>query len=144
MADWTDTQLPENIMTTLEVDDLAVNYDISAGTVYSKNSCTAWVNFDGTTTPPTIRDSFNVSDVVRTATGRFEVYFEEAMDNTLYNFIGTSRRIDNSLTSHTIVSTTLDDIKSTSLFAITSGYVTSGSGLQNQPEINITIFGGKN
>ncbi len=32
-----------------------------------KNQCTAWVNFDGTTTPPTIRDSYNVSSVVRTS-----------------------------------------------------------------------------
>jgi hypothetical protein len=53
-----------------------------------KNACTAWVNFDGTTTPPTIRDSFNVSDVVRTDTGRFDVYFESNMNTTNYCQIG--------------------------------------------------------
>ena len=45
-----------------------------------KNACTAWVNFDGTTTPPTIIDSFNINSVVRTSTGIFDIYFEEDMD----------------------------------------------------------------
>ena len=60
------------------------------GITDSKQICTAWVNFDGTTTPPTIRDSFNVRDVVRTATGRYEVYFEEDMDNMNFSVTLTS------------------------------------------------------
>lgn len=39
-----------------------------------KNQCTAWVNFDGTTTPPTIKDSFNISSVVRDSTGTFGIF----------------------------------------------------------------------
>jgi hypothetical protein len=58
-----------------------------------KNACTAWVNFDGQTTPPTIRDSFNVSDVVRVSTGYFEIYFENDMDNTDYCTIGAARNM---------------------------------------------------
>lgn len=50
-----------------------------------KNQCTAWVNFDGTTTPPTIRDSYNVSSVVRTYTGAYDVYFTAPMDNANYS-----------------------------------------------------------
>lgn len=49
--------------------------------VKGKNSCTAWVNFDGTTTPPTIRDSYNVSQIVRTSTGVFEGYVKSNFDN---------------------------------------------------------------
>jgi hypothetical protein len=41
--------------------------------------CRAWVNFDGTTTPPTIRASFNVSGVVRTGTGQFVVTLTNAL-----------------------------------------------------------------
>ncbi len=48
-----------------------------------KAQCTAWVNFDGTTTPPTIRDSYNVSSVVRTATGKFRIYCN--FDNAKYS-----------------------------------------------------------
>lgn len=41
--------------------------------------CRAWVNFDGTTTPPTVRASGNVSSVTRTATGTYVVNFTTAM-----------------------------------------------------------------
>ena len=68
-----------------------VEKSITADTVTAetkgKNSCTAWVNFDGTTTPPTIRDSYNVSQVIRTATGSYDVYFEEEMDNLNYCYV---------------------------------------------------------
>lgn len=53
-----------------------------------RNACTAWVNFDGTTTPPTIRDSYNVKAVIRTATGYFDIYFENPMYNSIYSVCG--------------------------------------------------------
>ena len=59
-----------------------------------KNQCTAWVNFDGTTTPPTIRDSYNVSSVVRTATGNYDVYFTTPMDNVNYSISGSVGYLD--------------------------------------------------
>jgi hypothetical protein len=46
----------------------------------------AWVNFDGTTTPPTIRASGNVSSVARDATGVFTINLTTAMPDT--NFVG--------------------------------------------------------
>ena len=41
--------------------------------------CRSWVNFDGTTTPPTIRASGNVSSVTRNGTGDYTVNFATAM-----------------------------------------------------------------
>lgn len=41
--------------------------------------CRAWVNFDGSTTPPSIRGSGNVSSVVRNSTGVFTINFETPM-----------------------------------------------------------------
>lgn len=58
---------------------------VKANEYKGKNACTAWVNFDGTTTPPTIRDSYNVSAVIRTATGYYDIYFKEPMDNNTYS-----------------------------------------------------------
>jgi hypothetical protein len=46
----------------------------------------AWVNFNGTTTTPTIRASGNVSSVARNATGNFTVNFTTAMQDTNYGF----------------------------------------------------------
>jgi hypothetical protein len=63
----------------------AIQADTMVANEYKgKNACTAWVNFDGTTTPPTIRDSYNVSSVVRRSTGYFFIYFENNLDNTDY------------------------------------------------------------
>jgi hypothetical protein len=68
--------------------------EVKANEFKGKNACTAWVNFDGTTTPPTIRDSYNVKAVIRTATGVFDVYFDKPMDNVNYAGIGTIEDID--------------------------------------------------
>ncbi len=56
-----------------------------------KNICTAWVSFDGQTTPPTILDSFNVSSVDRAATGDYTVNFLTPMDNTNFIVVGTTK-----------------------------------------------------
>jgi hypothetical protein len=59
-----------------------------------KDICTAWVNFDGTTTPPTIGDSYNVSSVVRTADGQYDIYYTVAMDNQHYVVLGSGESHD--------------------------------------------------
>ena len=63
----------------------------SSGVLATQNGMTgiakAWVNFNGQTTPPTIRDSFNVSSVTRTGTGVFVVNFSNAMANANYSII---------------------------------------------------------
>ena len=63
---------------------------IKANEYQGKNACTAWVNFDGTTTPPIIRDSYNVSAVIRTTTGEFDIYFKDPMDNLFWTIGGHS------------------------------------------------------
>jgi hypothetical protein len=51
-------------------------------------TCRAWVNFDGTTTPPTIRASGNVSSATRNGTGDYTVNFTTAMPDA--NYAGTA------------------------------------------------------
>ncbi|TDT01697.1 hypothetical protein [Erwinia rhapontici] len=53
---------------------------------------TAWVNFSVAGGVITINDSYNVSSVVRTATGRFNVIFTNAMKNAFYCPSVISRR----------------------------------------------------
>ena len=64
--------------------------EVKANDYRGRNACTAWVNFDGTTTPPTIRDSYNVASVVRTGTGIYDIYFTIPMDNVNYSTIANS------------------------------------------------------
>ena len=44
----------------------------------------AWVNFDGNTSPYSIRSAFNVSSITRTGTGSYEIYFTTNMVDTNY------------------------------------------------------------
>jgi stringent starvation protein B len=48
-------------------------------------ACRAWVNFDGTTTPPTIRASGNVASVTRNSTGNYTITFTTAMQDASYS-----------------------------------------------------------
>jgi len=54
-------------------------------------TCRAWVNFNGTTTPPTIRASGNVSSVTKNGTGDYTVNFTTAMPDANYSFNGATR-----------------------------------------------------
>ena len=65
---------------------------VKANEYQGKNACTAWVNFNGVTTPPTIRDSHNISAVIRTGLGRWDIYFKEEMDNINYAVSTTSTK----------------------------------------------------
>lgn len=50
----------------------------------------AWVNFNGTTSPGTIRASFNVSSVTKNGTGDYTVNFTNAMPDANYAVTGTA------------------------------------------------------
>jgi hypothetical protein len=52
-------------------------------------TCRAWVNFNGTTSPGTIRASGNVSSVTKSGTGDYTVNFTTAMPDVNYAFNAT-------------------------------------------------------
>jgi hypothetical protein len=60
-------------------------------------ACRAWVNFDGNTSPGTVRASGNVSSITRNTTGDFTINFATAMPDVNYCVVGTSQ-IDESNT----------------------------------------------
>ena len=52
----------------------------------STGICKAWVNFNGVTTA-TVRASFNVSSVIRNATGQYTLNFTTAFANANYSTV---------------------------------------------------------
>jgi hypothetical protein len=50
----------------------------------------AWVNFNGVTTP-SIRASFNVSSITRTAAGTYTINYATAMPDANYSIAGTAQ-----------------------------------------------------
>lgn len=109
---------------------------IKANEYQGKNACTAWVNFDGATTPPIIRDSYNVSAVIRNGTGDYDVYFSTPMDNTQYSVNITSWRVVSyNDTGDQIYSYLLNKCKIRHF---------EGNTNANSPLINVQVFGGRN
>lgn len=53
--------------------------------------CRAWVNFNGTTSPGTIRASFNVSSVTKNGTGDYTVNFANALPDANFAVSGWAR-----------------------------------------------------
>ena len=56
------------------------------GTTEQKQIAKAWVNFDGTTSPGTIRSSYNVSSITKNGTGDYTVNFTTAMADANYSW----------------------------------------------------------
>lgn len=50
-------------------------------------SVKAWVNFNGTTSPGTIRGSLNVSSVTRNGTGQYTINFASGLADTNYSTV---------------------------------------------------------
>jgi hypothetical protein len=135
-----DIRYEDKLMNTY-VDSISAD-SIECDNIRGKNSCTAWVNFDGTTTPPTIRDGYNVASVVRTATGRFDIYFEEEMDNNDYSYNTTINGGGGD-------ETTFGDRWSNGYNPLTNkisimAWRDYDRTYANQSSMNIQIFGGKN
>ena len=109
---------------------------VKANEFKGKNACTAWANIDMTTTPPTIRDGYNVGSVIRTSAGNGDIYFKELMDNTNYTiFSSNGQNIASNIASNTGHSKTLN------MFKITHW---ENGTTYNLPDLYIFIKGGKN
>lgn len=106
---------------------------VKANEFKGKNACTALISFDGTTTPITIRHSYNVIAIIRVATGVFDIYFEKQMDNTGYSIAGTGQYYD---VESPPLKRYLNKVQ------ITTGLV--GSTRYNDAGTTVIIMGGKN
>lgn len=54
-----------------------------------QGSAKAWVLFDGTSAPPTIRGQYNVGSITKNATGDYTVSFTNALSSANYSVVGS-------------------------------------------------------
>ena len=138
-------QAPSGGSVTLEAVDTATDDVVTISkamfdklaAIDTKSMATAWVNFDGLPASPTIRDSFNVSHVVKTATGIYEIYFTTPMDNSNYSSslmvaAGTGGASDN------------DSLISSQSVAFIKVALVYGATLRDSDLVAVQTFGGKN
>lgn len=133
----TSTQLWKNKSasdTKLSTDGNSIVKTSNSGTI--KNQCTSWVNFDGSTTPPTIRDSYNVSSVVRSAAGVYDIYFVNGMDNNNYSIsIASSKSVS---WTNTGDQSNVKNLSRVQVSHVENGVTTNTNGIE------VHVFGGKN
>jgi hypothetical protein len=112
-----------------------LSFNSGYGSVAAAYGCRAWVNFDGTTTPPTIRASGNVSSVSRPATGYFTMNFTNSFPDTSYSTVSFCRD-DGVGVMFTGTNTTYT--KTTSAFTF---YTTRTNGTQsNSADVSFAAF----
>jgi hypothetical protein len=97
--------------------------------------CRAWVNFDGTTSPGTIRASGNVSSVTKTGTGAYTVNFTTAMPDANYAASGISS-VDNIEVTFVVVNTTANYSTTSYSMGVTNGV---GTG-RDRTVVNLEFF----
>lgn len=98
----------------------------------------AWVNFNGSG-GATIRDSYNVSSVTRSAGGVYYITFTNAMSSTNYVFLGSA-----SITSGNFGYVPGDEISSRTTSRTGTFYTTNGTNVNAAADannINVAIFG---
>jgi hypothetical protein len=100
-------------------------------------ACRAWVNFDGTTTTPTIRASGNVSSVTRLSTGYYRINFTTAMQDANYSAVGTGGN-DGVGTASSHQKVFLIDRSTTSVALVSQN--DDGSGAQDSQQLSVAIF----
>jgi hypothetical protein len=105
------------------------------GSVATAYGCRAWVNFDGTSTPPSIRASGNVSSISRQATGQFTVNFSTALSSD-YSIVGGGKVSNNNTTSNQICSFFFHTLTTTS-----AQFNSQDAGTLRSPLLgNIAVF----
>ena len=150
-ANVTTAKLADSAVTTAKVNDSAVttakinNAAITAAKLDGAQTgsapiygCRAWVNFDGTTTPPSIRASGNVTNVTKNATGDYTINFTTAMSDANYSAVSSVGAA--SSTNATLICAKYAGTSTSASFRIQSTANTSTSTYYDLADISVQIF----
>lgn len=91
LPDATTTLVGTDATQTLSNKTISGNLNMTGGTKYQVGGVTtnalAWVNFNGTTSPGTIRAQYNVTSVTKNGTGDYTVNFTNALTDINYSAV---------------------------------------------------------
>ena len=110
---------------------------IGTGGISQARVAKAWANFDGSGTP-SIEDSYNVSSLTDTATGRYTLNFSTALANGHYAWAGSAGN-EGTTTSGRDVSN--DGTRTTSALPIRVTYFDSYNATVDDAYVGIIVFG---
>jgi hypothetical protein len=117
---------------SLQIDSATLGSQTGSAPMFAAR---AWVNFNGTTSPGTIRGNGNVSSVARNGNGDYTVTFTTAMPDGNYNVCGTS--IDPTVGNSMICGVPSAALSTSNVrFGVRDG----GNGLRNSVTVSISTF----
>lgn len=122
----------ENIV-GLSAQSLLNRFNSLSGT-NSRTVAKVWVNFNGTTSPPAINSSFNVSSVTKNSTGLYTITFATPMSGIDYCAISTAKQ---ELYPTIGTFSTGENTRTTTSIQVTTG---TYSTLYDSPVVNVIIF----
>ncbi len=97
----------------------------------------AWANIDGTGTP-SLEDSYNVSSLTDTATGRYTLNFSTALANGHYAWAGSAGNEGTTTSGRDV---TNDGVRTTSALPIRVTYFDSSNTAIDDAYVGIKVFG---
>lgn len=106
----------------------------SAATAYG---CRAWVNFNGTTSPGTIRSSGNVSSVTKNGTGDYTVNFTNSMPDVNYSMVGCCSYVIGGGASFNTFIPSYGAVPAVGSCRVATGF---SSSLTDMAVVNIAVF----
>jgi hypothetical protein len=122
---------------SLQIDSATLGSQTGSAPMFA---CRAWVNFNGTTAPGTIRGNGNVTSVARNGTGDYTVTFTTAMPDANYSFANSLRNepAPGSGANASCVSS-FSNAPTASALRVVTGPPSSGT-TANYSTISVTIF----
>jgi hypothetical protein len=98
----------------------------------------AWVNFNGTTSPGTIRSSYNVGSVTKNGTGDYTVNFTTALSDANYSVAGSCSP-NSTGSSGRSLNAPKSAAPTTSAIRISTA--SAANMLEDQEYVSVSIFG---
>lgn len=117
---------------------------LSMGDLYADkgSGLKALVNFNGTTTTPTIRASKNISSVTKISTGRYQITMSSApTGNTNYSVFGTTSYSLPGNAVSVVMLSTAGTLTSTSFEIHISETSSTNEFVQDELIVNVAVFG---
>ena len=118
------------------VNSSADGIDVGTGGINQARIAKAWANIDGT--GPSLEDSYNVSSLTDTATGRYTLNFSSALANGHYAWAGSAGNEGTTTSGRDV---TNDGTRTTSALPIRVTYFDSSNTAIDDQYVGIIVFG---
>lgn len=102
-----------------------------------KRTAKAWINFNGTTL--TIRDSFNIANIVDNGVGNYTINFTIPFNNTNYAFIAWARDFNTDVYVTSGLGAKSNSLKTTTSIQVIFNYLLNGINFDST-ECNLIFF----